>query len=76
MQRSMGSDLGLHCLPMFLLRDARHKWVKKIIEPQHDKTYLWEFPTRPDTNRPAQPQKLANLEISAIESIDTILSKQ
>ena len=29
-----------------------------------------------DTNRPAQPQKLASLEISAIESKDIILSKQ
>ena len=37
---------------------------------------LREFPTRPDTNRPAQPQKLASLEISAIESRDIILSKQ
>ena len=26
--RSAASDLGLHCLPMFLLWDARHKWVK------------------------------------------------
>ena len=23
------SDLGLHCLPMSLLWDARHKWVKR-----------------------------------------------
>ena len=45
-------------------------------EPRHDKTCLWEFPTRPDTNRPAQPQKLASLEILAIESRDIILSKQ
>ena len=30
-------------------------------EPQHDKTCLREFPTRPDTNRPAQPQKLARV---------------
>ena len=28
-------------------------------EPRHEKTCLQEFPTRPDTNRPAQPQKLA-----------------
>ena len=47
-----------------------------IYEPRHNKTCLWEFPTRPDTNRPAQPQKLASLEISAIESRDIILSKQ
>ena len=25
---SAASDLGLHCLPMSLLWDARHKWVK------------------------------------------------
>ena len=46
------------------------------IEPRHDMTCLREFPTRPDTNRPAQPQKLASLEISAIKSRDIILSKQ
>ena len=26
--RSVASDLGLHCLPMSLLLDARLKWVK------------------------------------------------
>ena len=26
--RSAASDLGLHCLPMSLLWDARHKWFK------------------------------------------------
>ena len=31
------------------------------IEPRHDKTCLREFPTRPDANRPAQPQKLARV---------------
>ena len=25
--RSAASDLGLHCLPMSLLWDTRHKWV-------------------------------------------------
>ena len=29
--RSAASDLGLHRLPMSLLWDARHKWVKTII---------------------------------------------
>ena len=24
---SAASDLGLHCLPMYLLWDTRHKWV-------------------------------------------------
>ena len=46
-----------------------------LFEPRHEKMWLQEFPTRPDTNRPMQPQKLASLEISAIESSDTILSK-
>ena len=26
--RPAASDLGLHCLPMSLLWDARHKWFK------------------------------------------------
>ena len=29
--RSAASDVGLHCLPLSLFRDARHKWVNKII---------------------------------------------
>ena len=33
----------------------------KGYQPRHDKTCLQEFPTRPDTNRPAQPQKLARV---------------
>ena len=32
-----------------------------IIEPRHEKMCLRESPTRPDTNRPAQPQKLARV---------------
>ena len=32
-----------------------------LYEPQHEKTCLREFPTRPDINRPAQPQKLARV---------------
>ena len=43
-------------------------------EPRHDKMCLREFPTKPDTNRHAQPQKLA--EISAIDSRDIILPKR
>ena len=58
----------LDCLPVFT--------VNKI-EPRRDKTCLREFPTRSDTNRPAQLQKLARvLKILAIESRDIILSKQ
>ena len=29
--RSVASDLGLHCLPMSLLWDARLKWVNWIL---------------------------------------------
>ena len=29
MPQNAASDLDLHCLPMSLLWDARHKWVKK-----------------------------------------------
>ena len=28
--RFAASDQGLHCLPMSLLWDAKHKWVKNI----------------------------------------------
>ena len=28
---SAASDLGLHCLQMSLLWDARHKWVKGVV---------------------------------------------
>ena len=30
MLHSAASDLGLHCLPLSLLWDARHKWVKLL----------------------------------------------
>ena len=33
----------------------------KIYEPRHDKMCLREFPTRPDTKRPAQQLKLARV---------------
>ena len=31
------------------------------LEPRHEKMCLQEFPIRPDTNWPAQPQKLARI---------------
>ena len=46
----------------------------KWCEPRHDKTYLWEFPTRPDTNRPAHTQKLARVLKFRIYNL--VLSKQ
>ena len=59
----------------FLLHLSGLIITEQIYEPRHDKMCLRAFPSRPDTNRPAQPQKLASLEISAIEARD-ILSKQ
>ena len=29
MPQNMVPDQGVHCLPMYLLRNARHKWVKR-----------------------------------------------
>ena len=49
-----------------------HLHLFNAYEPRHDKTCLRGFPTRPDTNRPAQPQKLISFE----ESRDILLSKQ
>ena len=37
MPDSAASDLGLHCLPMSLLWDARHKWIKVA----YILSYLW-----------------------------------
>ena len=41
-------------------------------EPQHDKTCLREFPTRPDTNRPAQPQRLARVLKFWLKSLEIL----
>ena len=38
MPHSAASDLDLHCLPMSLLWDARHKWVKNNSE--HEKKQI------------------------------------
>ena len=37
------------------------KYPSEVFEPRHDKMGLREFLSRPDTNRPAQPQKLARV---------------
>ena len=34
--QSAASDMGLHSLPMFILWDARHKWVNVGTETQTD----------------------------------------
>ena len=41
-------------------------------EPRHDKTCIQEFPTRPDTNRPAQPQKLARVLKFRFENLEIL----
>ena len=47
------------------------------IEPRHDKTCLREFPTRPDSNRPAQPHKLARvLKFRLLEILYYLSSEQ
>ena len=37
------------------------QYLTYVSEPRHDKMCLRKFPTKPDTNRPAQPQKLARV---------------
>ena len=44
----------------FLRVVNKHYKIDKY-EPRHEKMCLRESPTRPDTNRPAQPQKLARV---------------
>ena len=48
----------------------------KIIEPRHEKTCLRDFPTRPDTNRPVQPQKLARVLKFRLEILYYLSSEQ
>ena len=38
-------------------QDDRHDFMLNV--PRHDKTCLRKFPTKSDTNQPAQPQKLS-----------------
>ena len=52
------------------------KWLS---EPRHEKTCLREFPTRSDSNRPAQPQKLAwglKFWIQKLETLHYLGSEQ
>ena len=45
------------------VQNLEHSDTPKMVsyEPWHDKTCLREISTRPDTNRPAQPQNLARI---------------
>ena len=69
----------------FPLLSFRHKLYysvtmkDNVFEPRHDKTCLLEFPTRPDTNRPVQPQKLARVlkfRLSNLEILYYLSSEQ
>ena len=35
------SDLGVHCLPMSILWDARHRWVKVLIKIAADDIFIF-----------------------------------
>ena len=50
------SSLGAQSFCWFCHEAAQ---MGNVNEPRHEKTCFREFPTRPDTNRPAQRQKLA-----------------
>ena len=55
-------SLNILCLSLYVFRFEFYQLYEEeadLYEPRHDKTCLREFSTRPDTNRPAQPQKLA-----------------
>ena len=50
-----------------------HQTVRvNIYEPQHKKMCLREFPTRSDTNRPAQPQKLARVFKFRLQNLEIL----
>ena len=55
-------DVAL-CLKRVLVSNIRANSAgyARLYEPRHDKMRLWESPTRPDTNRPAQLQRLARV---------------
>ena len=46
--------------------------IWKQFESRHDKTCLREFPTWPDTNRPAQPQKLARVLKFQLQNLEIL----
>ena len=54
---------GSIMIPKMVVRQAAifGQYCIHIYEPRLDKMCLWEFPTRQETNRPAQPQKLARV---------------
>ena len=49
-----------------------HVSIRVLYEPRHDKMCLREFPTRPDTNRPAQPQQLARVLKFRLQNLEIL----
>ena len=49
-----------------------HVSIRVLYEPRHDKTCLREFPTRLDTNRPAQPQQLARVLKFRLQNLEIL----
>ena len=56
--------------PFWLLRNS--KFVLIEYEQPHDKTCLQEFPPTPDTNQPAQPQKLARVLKFRLQNLEIL----
>ena len=67
MLHSVPSDLGLHCLPMSLLWDTRHKWVNEITK------ILKELRQR-DLSRQCRPRSDATEEISKLILVFCLVS--
>ena len=59
LQVAISTDQDKNIRKSFCQSNEKKNWYTN--EPRHDKTCLREFPTRPYTNRPAQPQKLARV---------------
>ena len=63
--------------PLLHLDDLSERWnLYLIVEPRHEKTCLRECPTRSDSNRPAQLQKLAWGLKFWLHKLDITLSRQ
>ena len=60
--RSAASDLGLHCLPITLLRVSRLHWVKLLtFEPEHSLFYKIACAPSEDSDQPAYLRSITRL---------------
>ena len=55
------SDESIRCALIWVAKAQTTRYNFIIIAPRHEKMCLREFATRPDTNWPVQPQKLARV---------------